>query len=697
MFDAGLTPPPTVMRHLLRPHCAGNRALAGALGAVHAPVIQRLRIKPDRRKGYVEATTKEVANVMETRHLTPTERDNLIAELRNNKELAKRVQAEWADLEQHTNLGGLADLYAIGGQLDVLRAKPVRDAGDERQLRDIALLLVKASQQEPPENQAEAMLQRELIASYRSMVGSMSRKANEIALELGARELDLTVSQPEKAAYREDIKQLGVWGGLAEAETAASSVMHISCTIFVLDATGNYQAVDHIGGANPPNGRDLLFRGNHYEMVQGAVAGQAHLPAHIQVATEPDGNCLFEGLLLVRTGVKAPSDSRRLAMIRRLRRQVAHHITDQQIETSMLEVLLSGGSPGLGTGVTRALQARSMTAEDARGFLGDRGLEPPPTGHAFYRSWDDFVSKRKSDAASEATASALQTLEEQADLLPRIKAPELAPEQGLIADRPSEKLEQQKRAETLRTHKTEISPFNKQQVLVTQRGQQYVLDRLGQLVPRMLVRSISPLNYEELKTYKSFWPSSESPVKVPAEAGGAGTAANVIAKPTPELGHVFGKKPSPYLSATTTLEGTVNPKGEAFGESKRKGAKWKPILVTIDLAYIEPVRIRALYTYRGIGYWLLEGYTGNKNDIIKLLSANPKATRDDVHARGASLSLNLSGKEWQALVDVIRTTEVLISGEVPGNAITKHKGSSTAAKGMSKEKGADDASDDDTT
>ena len=123
------------------------------------------------------------------------------------------MKAEWANLAGDTTPGSLDDLYAIGDELDALRRKPKRDRVDERRLRDIALLLVKASQA-PPEDEGEAMLQRELIASYRSQVGNLSKAANKLALALGAGELDLNVLQVEKAVYREDIKQLGVWGGL---------------------------------------------------------------------------------------------------------------------------------------------------------------------------------------------------------------------------------------------------------------------------------------------------------------------------------------------------------------------------------------------------------------------------------------------------------------------------------------------------
>ena len=51
---------------------------------------------------------------------------------------------------------------------------------------------------------------------------------------------------------------------------------------------------------------------------------------------------------------------------------------------------------------------------------------------------------------------------------------------------------------------------------------------------------------------------------------------------------------------------------------------------------------------------------------------------------------NLSGKEWQALVDVIRTTEVLLSGEIPGKAIKKIK-ASAATNTATEDEDSDDA------
>ena len=293
----------------------------------------------------------------------------------------------------------------------------------------------------------------------------------------------------------------------------------------------------------------------------------------------------------------------------------------------MLEVLLSGDSPGLGPGVRRALTARAVTVASAREFFAERGIEPPQKGHDVYAQWDAFVRERTKDPGSEATATALASLQRHAELLPRVKAPPLAAEQAVIGEKQSAGLEEQKRVQTRSQHKTAVSPLNNQQVLIANGGQEYVIDRLGQLVPRILVRSISPRNYKELRDLSAIYPSAISPTGSGAQAGGAGGADNAIKQASSEMRHVQGAKPSPFLSATTTREEAKNPQGQDFGETNKKGRKWTPVVVTIDLAYIDPVDIRALYTHRVFAYWMLEGYPATRPTSSSSCRPPPRPAR----------------------------------------------------------------------
>jgi hypothetical protein len=645
---------------------AGNRAVTKLLSAPEAPPVQRVRIVSDKRHGWTQAPAK-AKNAVETRYATPDERDTYRKALTRNKPLLTMMETEWAQLAVSTTVVSVDDLYAVGALLDAISGKAQRTEADELRLRDIAVLLVKASMSLAPAADDQDYLARELIASYRATVNRLSPKATEGALAMGAADLDLTVSAGEVAAYRADIVILGTWGGLAEAELAAQR-LQVSCTIFVVDPAGNYQAIQGIGAGQPYRGRDLLFRVDHYETVAGAANGQPFQAAHVQIPTEADGNCLYEGLLLVLQNVKQP-DRRRRALIRRLRRAVAAAITQAQIELSILEVLLSGHAQGMGSSMRAALVARDITAESADTYLQEQGIEPPKQAdHAVRKAWQAFLSERTADPASAETATALMALESEADKLPRRKAAPLPKGEGLLSGGRSARVEGGLRAEAVKRHAKSItlSPHNGTQYIVTVDRAEYVLDRLGQLVPRILLRNISTTNEEELRTHKAIWPSGASPVGKPKESRASGTGANVITHQSGEMSHVQGDKPSDFLSATTSKVGALNPQGQEFG-TKPGGKKARVVKAQIDLAHIDPVEIRALYTHRGIGYWLLENYAGDKAGILNTLDANSGAS-------GAALAKEheeLSAKEWQALVDVIRTTEVLLSGEIPGAAVKK--------------------------
>jgi hypothetical protein len=148
-----------------------------------------------------------------------------------------------------------------------------------------------------------------------------------------------------------------------------------------------------------------------------------------------------------------------------------------------------------------------------------------------------------------------------------------------------------------------ISSFNKAQVIFTRDSREYALDRLGQLVPRLLVRNISIRNEQELRAQKAIWASGHGPLGAVKASEMSGTEGNVITQPSQEMAHVQGSKPSDFLSATTSAVGAVNSKGQAFGDSQSGS---RVTAVTIDLAHISPQDIRAVYTEKGIGYWMLQ-------------------------------------------------------------------------------------------
>lgn len=141
--------------------------------------------------------------------------------------------------------------------------------------------------------------------------------------------------------------------------------------------------------------------------------------------------------------------------------------------------------------------------------------------------------------------------------------------------------------------------------------------------------------------------------------------------------HVEGQKPSPFMSTTAIQGGTVNPQGQTFGSS----------MYMVDLAYLPPTAISATYTDRGLGYFMLPAFQGT-SEGKKTLVENAKQYQQqqeksrEQHEQKPSTKLfraqdaeeqngTLSAKEWQALMDVIRTHEILISARIPTAVLRK--------------------------
>lgn len=153
---------------------------------------------------------------------------------------------------------------------------------------------------------------------------------------------------------------------------------------------------------------------------------------------------------------------------------------------------------------------------------------------------------------------------------------------------------------------------------------------------------------------------------------GSGIGDNKI-KATKEMLHVEGKKPSEFLSTTLQPEGTVNPEGQSFGSCRYR----------IDLSFIDPASIAHLSSAKGISYYMLGNYEKkeksdpDKSELISKAKAfserqmNKKEGKKDAFGaqHAAEQYPTLSAKEWQALMDVVRTSEVLINAKIPKEAL----------------------------
>ena len=142
---------------------------------------------------------------------------------------------------------------------------------------------------------------------------------------------------------------------------------------------------------------------------------------------------------------------------------------------------------------------------------------------------------------------------------------------------------------------------------------EYVIDSLGQKVPRKIFRNITGADDRNLKRQKDM----------------VATGAGLRNKP---LTHAMGTKPSAWIS-TTKAETIVNPKGRPFEGKEGK--------VEIDLVGIDPSKIVDLSTDKA-----------QKNHEFAELS-------DELTPGG------------QATRDVVRTEEVLIKDNIPSHLVTR--------------------------
>jgi hypothetical protein len=157
-------------------------------------------------------------------------------------------------------------------------------------------------------------------------------------------------------------------------------------------------------------------------------------------------------------------------------------------------------------------------------------------------------------------------------------------------------------------------------------GTYYVKDAIGQFVPQNIVRAITHADKYFIKIGEGILPKSDPAYqkKFPRDPGD-------VTGRTP-VDHAAGAKISPFSSFTKQPDGNVkNPHNEPFDKGLGK--------VRVDLSFLAQKNISDVSTRAGQDFWSF---------------SNPKAT-----TKG----------RVQALKDVVRTSEVMIRGRIPGEAI----------------------------
>lgn len=678
---------------------------------------------------YILADEKDVGAV-DTRTMKVADRESVLKDLgslqggpakKARDALAEEIRLMSGSLDEK-EITGLGDSLAA---LQQAFARGPLDAKARLELESISFTVVRALSmlREADEEDKTAAAMQLLLESHVKQINALDAKALSSAINLAEADVDLNVTVEDVAAYRADIAARGTWGSGAEASIIATA-FNFRCRLLILDSHNRYVLVDTIG---PPNGnartRSLLNTGNHYQIVSNAAQpGGAFNDNHVLYNPRGDGDCLFRALHDVaaaggntvndNVAPNTPLDEE--AFIARARAIASAGLTTAQIENSIVEIRNSRSRFGLGPRLRARMNIQDLSDSELRARFERTGkgkiellqkVQEALTGTPFQKwangfgSFEELIKgydglrttllEEPEDVSAKSLGRREKDLGLANDLRDRLltvialNLPKT--ESSLVESQGQDvKAEARLRRESLDNLKrTEaamiVSPHNQDQIVVTLDKKDFVMDRIGQLVPRIVHRGISDFNQAELDTEQQMFPTKLSPLadekskyddKLKAKFGkeasvsASGIGANKI-KASLEMQHVEGVKPSPFLSTTAIQGGTINPQGKSFGKAAHE----------IDLAYLPPSVIAATYTDRGMGYFLLSAFEGTQKEKAALVAnarifEEKQGSKEGYSAeKAATADKTLSGKEWQALMDVIRTEEILISAPVPREAI----------------------------
>jgi hypothetical protein len=227
--------------------------------------------------------------------------------------------------------------------------------------------------------------------------------------------IDHVITAQDRLDYRADIREDGVWGGLAEADVIARAVLR-EFDIFRIDANQTYRRVTKVGQGTPAPA-NLLHLGNHYvALLPAAIEGGAADAAH-RIETTGDGNCMYEAIAIARHG-RALSAEERTAAISRSRIHVATHISDAAIDTSIIGLLSQGSIAGVGSkmhkvvaGEAQKSRVKALTSDALAKFDARYKDLAAEDLRLFGEKRTAYLREREVDPDSKATAATLGELD----------------------------------------------------------------------------------------------------------------------------------------------------------------------------------------------------------------------------------------------------------------------------------------------
>jgi hypothetical protein len=377
--------------------------------------IQRLEIIKAGKHRLLKASDDK-KQAIDTTKLNAEQRNALILELtrEQNLELLAQIQEEWGG--KASSLADLSEYLALGEQIAALQKKKdskALDEGGRKQIGEISKKLTAAKALVDPKSKDPA------VQMYRDVIFPLIQSLNSLMgdqeVDLGApANLNLNVGAAERLAYRQDVAQMGTWGGLAEAEALAQH-LQLRTPIFVI-VNGRFRQSTEVGRNHQrQDGWALVHLGNHYEVVRNVQDGTQVGQQAAWLETAKEGDCLFESMFLIsRNGVRAQDT---LAQVTQLRTQISNSLTDPAIDASIHEMLVYGDVAGAGPKTRKlvsgryrraGLESQIDKADEAAIAKKEAELKniPDLAGYGLDALKAKYLEERQKSPKSDATVSA---------------------------------------------------------------------------------------------------------------------------------------------------------------------------------------------------------------------------------------------------------------------------------------------------
>jgi hypothetical protein len=343
----------------------------------------------------------------------------LLAEFDREHPEAPSGGAPKADSAEGVKALDYAEVNAIGEVLTAREKMPSTDArktldeASDRLEQRINAAYLRLAALSVPEIQSTC---RDYLAVYVERLRKLKPDTKAGKADAGAGgAFAHVITDQDRANYRADIREDGVWGGLAEADVVAKN-LNRQFHIFRIDHNQTYRRVTTVGRGNMAIA-NLLHLGSHYVALRTTATEAAPADNAHRIETTADGNCLYESLLCAFYGRNVSAAQRR-NWIRRSRNFASNNMSVAAVDTSIVGLLSQGTVTGVGSKMhkmmageaqrsrVKALTEGELTKLDER----FKGLETGDlSNYKIKRA--AYLSARRAGADTKETGKALNELD----------------------------------------------------------------------------------------------------------------------------------------------------------------------------------------------------------------------------------------------------------------------------------------------